>query len=229
MFVLSLGGAASIKHYPYASPSNVNIYSQTKYSQSCILHFTITKTPPMFSKLMKVMKYYLLRLFFMLVSFWPRLSTFDERERERERVKQKSHPIHNDSLSLDYTKCIPCWDIRHPQHCPRSVLRNDCKRHLLMIYQLWREKSTSSLPLLFGLLWPGVVLLVRFSSTDQADLLKNYSVYSPQKKKLIRNYTTIWISMWSPKLLAYNNPRGADFLVYQILFEIFCLNTQGEE
>ena len=53
--------------------------------------------------------------------------------------------------------------------------RYDTKLHLMMKLQFWGMWSTPSMPLLLGILSPGLVIPVMIQSMDQIDLFENYS------------------------------------------------------
>ena len=62
----------------------------------------------------------------------------------------------------------------------------------VLLLEIWRVWSTSSLSLLSGPPWSGVVVLVRFPSVAQIDMFNNdsYSIGPCWKKRILRNNYT---------------------------------------
>ena len=66
-------------------------------------------------------------------------------------------------------RLLPCRRVRPPNECPH----NDAKqpgREVPVMLELWRMRGTSSLPLLPGPLWFGVVALDKFLSMCRIEL-----------------------------------------------------------
>ena len=78
--------------------------------------------------------------------------------------------------AVEYTNCISAgWQDRFfPHESPRySIKRSDI---VASVREFWIMLSTSSLPLLPGLLWYGVLVTDKFPSMGQIELCKHFTV-----------------------------------------------------
>ena len=74
--------------------------------------------------------------------------------------------------SLAYADCISCRGARPPP--PKKKVAMGMTLELIMNLQFWGEWSTPSFSLLWGPLWPYVIVPVRVHSMGQVDLFKYY-------------------------------------------------------
>ena len=82
-------------------------------------------------------------------------------------LMQYKNFCHHVEWSLKYTDCILCQISQIKGYPGDDSKLSDGEAPVLKIWGKW---STHSLPLLSGLLWPGVVVLVTISSMSQIDL-----------------------------------------------------------